>query len=213
MPAGIQGGFNLKYIIASTPRSSTGYLSQLFTSAGVPIGHEMFYGMPGNGFYPKNAVGDSSWLAVPHLRSEQLKDATVIHLVRNPLKTVSSMFHAQNLEDRNLGTNIYCMYKLKCLPDILKYKGLDRYLFFWTVWHKEIDLRTDKLYRIESINKNPKKIFADLGIDISKKKLYTKKYNAYKDVSYLKLKDLKGCNPILVKEFKELTKKYGYKLT
>jgi len=209
MAAGIQG-MKIRYIITGTPRSGTGFTSQLLTSGGLKIGHEMFFGMPGAGFYPAGAVGDSSWLAVPYLRA--YPDAKKIHIVRNPLKTISSMLHAQNLEDLQIANNMYCYYKVKHLPEIMQWKGLNRYLFFWTVWNNVAEKECDKFFQLEKISKNPSPLFKHLGIDIKGKTLYKKVYNQYQDVKYLTMKDIKKCDKSLVKTLVEQAGKYGYKL-
>ena len=209
MPSGIQGSI-IQYIVTGTPRSGTGFTSQLLTSGGLKIGHEMFFGMPGAGFYPRGAVGDCSWLAVPYLRN--YPNAKKIHIVRNPLKTISSMLHARNLDDVQIANNMYCYYKVKHLPEIMQWKGLNRYLFFWTVWNNVAEKECEKRFKLENIAKNPAPLFKHLGINTKGKKLYKKVYNQYSDVSYLKLKDLKGCEKSLVKTFVEQAKKYGYNL-
>lgn len=204
-------GHEIKYIFTGTPRSGTGFVSQLLTSGGLKIGHEMFFGMPGIGFYPKGAVGDSSWLAVPSLRDYM--DITRIHIVRNPLKTISSMLHMNILGDDVIGSDIYCLYKVRNLPEIMQWSGLDRYIFFWSVWNNVAEKECEKTFKLENISKNPSQLFKYLKIDVKGKKLNKKPYNSYVDVKHLTMKDLKSCNKSLLKTLVEQSKKYGYKLT
>lgn len=203
-------GMKVRYIFTGTPRSGTGFTSQLLTSGGLKIGHEMVFGMPSFGFYPKGAVGDSSWMAVPHLR--EYPDAKKIHIVRDPLKTISSMFHAGHLSDQSIGSNPYCFYKVRHLPEIMQWKDLDRYLFFWTVWNNVAEKECEKTFKLENIAKNPSPIFKHLGVDTKGKELYKKVYNQYSGVSYLNMKDLKKCNKSLVNTLVKQAKKYGYNL-
>ena len=122
MPAGIQG-HKIQYIFTGTPRSGSGFVSQLLTSGGLKIGHEMFFGMPGHGFYPRGAVGDSSWLALPLLN--MYPEAKKIHVVRDPLKTISSLAHSRIMDDEIIGGNMYGLYKAKNLPELMQWKGLN----------------------------------------------------------------------------------------
>ncbi len=209
MPAGIQGT-KIRYIFTGTPRSGTGFTSQLLTSGGLKVGHEMFFGMPGFGYYPKGAVGDCSWLALPHLAS--YPDAKKIHIVRDPLKTISSLVHSRILDDGVIGGNMYGLYKAKNLPELLEWKGLNRYIFFWTVWNNVAEKECEKMFRLEDISKRPSTLFKYLGISTKGKKLYKKKYNAYSGVKYFELKDLKDVEPSLMKTFIEQAKRYGYDL-
>lgn len=202
-----------RYIISSTPRSGTKFMSRFFCSAGIPIGHEMYFGMPGFGSYLSHAVGDSSWMTVPFLPQFDKTKTTIIHIVRNPLKTVSSLLSSMNLGQDQIDTNLYCRFKILKLPSILKYKGLDRYLHFWIEWHKTIDKFHDFIYRIEDINKNPKKIFEDLNVKLHPKtKLWNDtKTNTWNTVDkYLTRDDLAHC--ILKQEFLEMSYNYGYKI-
>lgn len=200
----------VKYVVTGTPRSATRFMGQLFTSVGIPIGHEMFYGMPGCGIYVDDAKGDSSWLAVPHLESIKNAGAIIIHIVRNPLKVVSSLHHSQINFDNPMD-NMFTIYKVKHLPSIYRYQGLDRYLHFYIEWNKQIEKYADFRFRIEDLDKDPHILFDKIGVDIKGKKLHDdRRTNAYKDVEYLTLKDLDKCS--LKNEFLSVAKKYGYNL-
>ena len=207
---GIKGTHKLQYIFTGTPRSGTGYISQLLTSAGVPIGHEMFYGMPGAGFFPKNAVGDSSWLAVPSLKN--YKKEQIFHIVRDPLKTITSLYRIRCLEDVNLVKNSYSNFKAIHLPEIMKYEGLDRYIFFWLVWNDVAAKEASGTYKLENIVKNPKTFLKKIGIDPGDRKLFTKVYNQLPKDKYFTLKDLKNCDKGLLKNLKAASKRYGYNI-
>lgn len=200
----------LKFIFTGTPCSGTGYVSQMLTDAGMPTGHEMFFGMPGVGFFPKNAVADSSWLAVPLL--QHCQETRRIHIVRDPLKTISSMMALRHLEEDKIGVNMFSLYTVVNLPEVMKFKGIDRYLFFWSVWNNVAEKECEKTFRLEDIIKNPKPFFKYLGIEPKGAKPYKEVYNALKSVAYLKKKDLKGCNKSLVQNMEKQAKKYGYTL-
>lgn len=78
----------LQFVVVGTGRHGSGYTSRLFTEAGLPTGHEQFYGFnePEIGL-----VGDSSWLAVPHLESLDEQGVQVYHQTRHPIESLRSM--------------------------------------------------------------------------------------------------------------------------
>jgi hypothetical protein len=88
----------LKIIATGTGRSGTGFIAKLLSSAGIKCGHERFFSHGGldkaEQIYKKHwvgTIGESSWLAVPFLDSDLLKDALIIHVVRHPKKVIESM--------------------------------------------------------------------------------------------------------------------------
>lgn len=198
-----------KYLITGTPRSATLYMALLFQSAGIPIPHEQYFGMPGGGFWLNHAIGDSSCIAVPFLERVP-KGTKIIHIVRNPLKVLTALYRWQFLED-NDGMNSFWFSILSrgTMPSWKKFDGLDRYIHYYIGWNRAIECFTDLRYRVEDINKNPKKIFDDLGEDVTGKKLYrnTKTHSA-NIKKYLTRKDLKGCE--LEQDFLDYMKHLGY---
>ena len=210
MPAGITGDHKLKYIITGTPRSGTGFMSQLMTSAGIPIGHEMFFGMPGHGYYPTNAQGDSSWMAVPFIHNF---DATVIHIVRNPIDNIASLIHRETFNSEREKSSIYTFFKTIRLPSLSRFEGMDKYLAFYLDWNKEIDLVENVKVKMEDITKDPKPFLDELGIQYDTEKLFNKKYNASNNPTpNLALDNFSTCNPELLDKFIRLSKAYGYDL-
>lgn len=76
---------NLKFVVAQTGRSGSGYTALKLTKLGIPTGHE-------DVFNPvmtqrTDLVGDSSWMATPYLGEFSGK---VIHQVRHPAKVIRS---------------------------------------------------------------------------------------------------------------------------
>lgn len=187
-------------------------MAKLFTSAGVPIGHEMFFGQPGHGFYPPGAVGDSSWMAVPFIHNfyDGHNGIKIIHILRDPLKVVSSMYQGRHLHDKTMETSEYSMFQKKRLPSMMRYRGLDRYLHFYLVWNYEIVPFAYKQYRLEDVIKDPKDMFHDLDINVQGKELYTRKYNERENPKYFTVNDLHRCDRKLKKEFLTFAKNYGY---
>lgn len=211
MPAGILGNHNIKYIITGTPRSGTGFMAKLFTSAGVPIGHEMFFGMPGHGYYPRNAQGDSSWMAVPFMHN--FTEAKIIHIVRNPLDTIASLLHRETFSDDRLANSIYTFFKMKRLPVLKRFEGMDRYIAFYLYWNKEIDMIETYRVKLEDMADNPTPLLDKLEIDHKNKVLSSAKYNDSKrPPTKLTLDNFKTCNKELLRKFITLSNSYGYNL-
>ena len=97
--------YEISYVIVSTPRSATGYLSKVFNNLGLNCTHE-------GKFNPwkahtldveKSTFGDSSWMAVPYLFMLP-RNTTIIHQIRNPLATLNSNLKP-SLVPRSMFTN------------------------------------------------------------------------------------------------------------
>ena len=191
-------------IITSCPRSGTGFMAKLFTFAGIPCGHEQIYGF-GEGhkvLYPK---ADSSFMAVPFLKRHK----EILHIVREPLKVVSSLWAMKGLELEYVDK--YMGFVFDNLPSLHDYEGLERYMHFYIEWNKKIEEHTDNRYRLEDICKDKKGFISQF---IEPKAIYEEEdYNSLKSrtgqaPTQLKLKDMpKGK---IKNEFIKLTKKYGY---
>ncbi|NIQ15395.1 MAG: hypothetical protein GTO02_13665, partial [Candidatus Dadabacteria bacterium] len=86
----------IKYIVTGTGRCGTMFMSKLLTSAGIDCGHEVIFTNEGleaakqNLFLNKETVAESSYMAAPYLNDPILSEATIIHLVRQPMKVINS---------------------------------------------------------------------------------------------------------------------------
>ena len=204
----------MKYLIVGTPRSGTTFMSKLFTSAGWPTNHEAWFGNPGYGTWLRDATGEASWMALPFTEEvkRRNKDARIVHIIRNPLKVISSLMHSNFLTYKAFQRNAYTMYLKSQLPEIVAYEDLDRYIFFWMRWNQECRKRADLTYRIEDINKDLGKIFKDLKMEVKEDVEFhsDKKTNGYKGVKQMKLKDFEEC--VFYDEFIKVAKEFGYEL-
>ncbi len=178
-------------IITGTPRCGTNFIASLFTQAGIPMGHECYYGLPYGGTWMETMRGEASWLAAPFLE----RHTDVIHIVRNPIKVISSMKHDKFLDEP---FNPYAEFAIRHLPTILDYEGLDRYIHYWIEWNKKIN---GNRYKLEDIVENPNIILPN------KENLNTDKKNSYGDVPQL---DLTSCK--LYPELKEAALLYEYQI-
>lgn len=76
----------MRVLITGTGRCGTGWMARALTAAGAPCGHEAAFTARGHG--DCDWVAESSWLAAPYL--DRLDGVYVVHLVRDPLKTIAS---------------------------------------------------------------------------------------------------------------------------
>jgi hypothetical protein len=178
------------------------------TQAGIPTGHEALLGLPFGGTYVEGMTSEVSWLAAPMLGREKAKGAKIIHIVRNPLKQISSAAHSRILEDHCFRSNVYTMYKEVVIPELRRYRLLDRYMLYYLKWNELISKHADLTYRLEDLIKNPQELFDDLGVDVSKVKFDLTKKNAYKKVKQLTLEDLEGY--LWTGALKEFMKAFSY---
>lgn len=181
-------------IVTGCSRSGTAFMADLLTQGGVPCTHEAYFGFPFFGCtYREGAIAESSWLSAPFLKREKDRGALIIHIVRHPLKQISSMAHARSMEDHNFRSNLYTMTKELFLPTLRRLRLEDRYLYNWLKWNAMGEQYADFTYRLEDIVKNPKGLFDDLGIPVDGIKFDTKKKNSYSNVKQYDWSDFRDC--------------------
>lgn len=105
---------SLKYLITGTGRCGTVYMARFLSHMNIPCGHEAIFNTKGieyakkvlngenkaktsicsleeNGeWFNPNVIAESSYMAAPFLDYPILKDTKVVHLLRNPMKVLSS---------------------------------------------------------------------------------------------------------------------------
>lgn len=86
----------IKYIVTGTGRCGTMFMAKFLTSAGINCGHEVIFTNAGLETAKSKLQiysgleADSSYMAAPYLRNPILKDAKIIHVVREPMKVINS---------------------------------------------------------------------------------------------------------------------------
>lgn len=87
----MDNGREFEVVVTGTGRSGTSFAAAWLTSAGVPCGHEMFFGPGGivNTDRWLELKAESSWLAVPWLDTH-LVGVPIIHQVRHPRLVLAS---------------------------------------------------------------------------------------------------------------------------
>jgi hypothetical protein len=133
----------LPFVIASTPRSGTGYISKLLQLLEVPINHEDQMNSVEQEYYPENGCGTSSWLSVPFL-PKLPRETLVLHQVRNPLRTINSLILTHNYhhgKGRDMGfLREHFQAKTNC-PEAE----------FWREWHLLIEPFAVFRYQVERL--------------------------------------------------------------
>jgi hypothetical protein len=209
----------LKYLIIGTGRSGTGYMSELFKSIGMKSTHEGMFTSDGWKYVEEvykskmlhNIEVESSWMAAPFLDKEKLNGTVIIHVTRNPLKTISSILSTKLLSDDLLKDkrNPFTLFIQNHMPKVFNYSNeVDRTVYFYIYWNKLIERYADLTFKVED---KPDKLFEKLKIDINGKELFTntKHNNKQRDsdaiVSYNEIP-----NDALRQKLKIVANKYGY---
>lgn len=147
----------LKFVIAGTGRSGSGYISRVLDLCGLSCGHENVFNP---GMYTSGGrhslLGDSSWLVVPWLRS--LPNAVIVfNQVRHPLDFINSMASDPYLFPYPV--NEYANYRKYWVDRFLLDRSieipnnqLDYYAATWWVWASEAQVYSICTWRIEQIS-------------------------------------------------------------
>ena len=197
----------MKYLIVGTGRCGTVYMARLLTSVGIMCGHESLFNY--NGPQPLDAPtsyasthvivenhkpeeewfdasqrqAESSWLAAPYLQHSMLDCTTVIHLVREPGKVISSLICNDHKFFDFLANDYVTPYRqfiLKHLPEIQELNTeVDRAAYLYVQWNKMIErLRPDAV--LERIEDQPEKMLEMLGINKTQHTYANKTANRWK---------------------------------
>lgn len=224
-------------IVTGTGRCGTVFMANALTSMGWPCGHEAVFGIGGldkareitrGNSKPENSnisrseeilsegmdlVGDSSYMAAPFLREF---DATVIHIVRNPILVVSSMTgeffrnfsqpFPTDLEDRP-DHLAYEEFMYKHVPELGEdMPQLDRACLFYMRWNEIIESsgKVDLFHRIEDSTERIKKLFLFKGYCYANKRCNSLSSSSRK----WRISNIN--NGTIRKGMKDIMKRYGY---
>ena len=142
---------SISYVVVSTPRSATAWAARAFTLLGLHCGHEKAYNYHTQAWSSaeEGIWGDSSWMAAPFIHS--LPAGTlVLHQVRDPLETISSMvgLHYFDRWGGSTPMNEYHAFVQKHMPGRMPAAALSdnilvaRAAHFWAAWHRMIETNT-----------------------------------------------------------------------
>ena len=204
---------SIKYIVTGTGRCGTMFLAKYLTSAGINCGHEVIFTNNGIGVADRNLalnnylIADSSYMSAPYLNNKILKEAKIIHLVRDPIKVINSFvvgyhyfwspilncnkipqvftYSYPPLSDPNFKfMNFIYSHVPKLMSTVLS--PIERAALYYIEWNKIIENNYRKrnflLFPIES---NLEKLNNFIGIEDSEMLHKDKKTNSYEhDIKY-----------------------------
>lgn len=158
----------LRYIVVGTGRCGSVYFANILNAIGIPCSHERIFIAKGKDYAKKVLSGEAgknsevagwaglkeidhpqaeaSYLSMPFLDEPFLKAATIIHIVRDPLKVIKSFSNKlEYWRDSNL--NQYENFIQRNLPGIEQYSGsLLRCCYFVINWNKRIESYSHRKY-------------------------------------------------------------------
>lgn len=225
----------LKYIVVGTGRCGTVYMARLLTSLGIMCGHEAIFtpdgvqpaaamtsfasthdllhqGQPTQPWFDPGCVqAEASWLAAPFLQEDIALPSQILHVVRHPLKVISSLhdFHFFNFA---LPTHAqYKAFVLRHLPPIRFVAGeINRAAYFYIHWNRRIEQSRPEacLLRIED---QPRKLLSYLGLPDDTPVYDNTTVNRWREREQdLTLRSID--NPELRKQLEQLAQAYDYPL-
>ena len=164
----------LRFVITGTGRCGTGFMAQVFLSAGVNCGHEAIFrhnscdaSLEWMEMQPEFEA-DSSWMAAPCLGMPELENATIIHLVRHPKKVIDSYVRMGFFNDPNVVG--YVRYMHNALPILHKYDDpIHKAGALYLGWNGMIEPWAHWLHRVED---EPYPFLDKLGIECDEDKLF-----------------------------------------
>lgn len=164
-------------------------------------------------FDASKLVADASYMAAPFLDDEIFKETKIIHLVRDPLKVISSqLIDAQFFSYPNSNQILWQKFVLKFLPELFNIKTqVERACYFYKHWNEMIaNSKNCLVHKIE--NGLTKELCDFLKINFQTEANISIKTNSWhKRKRNLTLSDIP--DGIIKKEFIELGTKLQYCLS
>lgn len=177
----------MKFLVAGTGRCGTVFMSKWLTSVGIPCGHEAVFNLANKelilsrlsgetsptrsscsmredrhllpNYKKQELVADATYMAVPYLNWPEVKKLSLIHVVRHPLKVISSFVFDMNYfkqQERNkFNVEGWEQWIYQQCPELLEVKNpIERAALYYILWNRRIEqCRRDRQYifhRIES---------------------------------------------------------------
>lgn len=103
----------------------------------------------------ENIVADASYMSAPFLTDDILKDAKIIHVVRNPIHVINSfcnnIYYFRNIENIWKESQIYENFIYKFLPELkVEMPQYDRASLYYVRWNEMIERQNpDFFFRVE----------------------------------------------------------------
>ncbi|KKM67211.1 hypothetical protein LCGC14_1473430 [marine sediment metagenome] len=134
----------IKYVVVSTPRSATGWTSQVLCAMGLKCGHERHFTHDKQSYESKLESdymwGDSSWMAAPFI-GDLPRGTMVLHQVREPCATIASLVGLRHFDHWDRALDEYHIFMRAHLPHELPdgLNAIQRAAHFWLTWNEMIE--------------------------------------------------------------------------
>jgi len=227
----IRRGFWL--IITGTGRCGTGYIAHVLNSVNIKCSHEGVFSPnhdPNGPVIPDGLVtdeeimgrirvrkknpwwgwqADSSWMAAPYLERAELEGMTIVHLVRDPKKTIDSMVRTGGFNS-DIG-GLFWQFQIKHMPELLETESrFERAGWFYTRWNERIERCATLRWRVED---DVRGLLDLLDIDYEGKEIFADTtYNSRAGYGPTDLNLNELPEPTLT-QLQEMTERYGYEWT
>jgi len=230
----------IKFIITGTGRCGTCFISKVFNSLGISCGHESIFGPVGKEEVVNRLSGksepvisevfqlikddikpnlkllqaDSSYMAAPYL--DLVPDVKIIHLVRHPLKVISSfVFDFKYFQDES-DADEYKEWIYDHTPQLLNIPdSINRCAYYYIYWNKLIeDNCADRQCYIHRVEEDFNQFFFNFIGHSTTDKIYDNKTaNSSKNKNKPKL-SIEDISDIEIREnLISLAHRYGYRLS
>lgn len=206
-------------LLTGTGRCGTGFASKVLTSVGVTCTHEGI-------FMPRDPAhiwqewrtrlahpewgwqAESSWLAMPFLGWDEMKDVTVVHLLRHPKAVMDSQIRMAFWDGTKYRT--YAAWAARyALPEMDRWDRIEDKAALWYLrFNQRIAERADVAHHIE---RPATELLDKLGIDYEPHQVYDNtRYNSRTGIqaSDVQLSDI---SEPLRSELAAMSEGYGYK--
>lgn len=128
-------------VLTGASRSGTLWISQVFTAAGIPCGHEQVFGLRHP--HPSRNLVESAWLAVPWL-----EDGWAVGCqIRHPLRVVGSLLRTRSFSDESTR---YADWVISLFPEIMADTEIERAANFWWTMTTEALKWADEWWLLEA---------------------------------------------------------------
>jgi len=162
-------------------------------------------------FKPDEQIAESSYMAAPFLDHKSLADCKIIHVVRNPIKVISSTYFDVNFFEDPLQKG-YVKFVLEHVPEISKIKNnLEKTVAYYVAWNRLIEEKLkNKEHLFINVEKAPsQKLFDYLEIPKTNKYFKDRTINHWgKREKDLTLKDIPEGK--IKESFIKIIEDYGY---
>lgn len=235
----------INYITVGTGRCGTVFMARLLTSIGIPCGHEGIFTNKGveeasriiaglsrfrlshvsrfdikarrsiKRWLSGEVVAESSYMAAPYLSHPLLSDASIIHIVRHPLKVITSFVKDFRYFKVRRPNNKYLTFIYSHLPDLAEFSHpLEAAAYYYVNWNKLIADKAKESgnrYYFTKIESVPSQEFFDfLGQNPDTYFSNTKINSASKDEKYFSINEIPDGN--VKASLVEIMDEYGYEI-